>query len=464
MRKSVIIFQFLAMCFSLFSCSTTQKIELMKPEPDGANPVVLPVTSSYISFPIHLPLKDIEAQTNKSLSGLIYEDNNLEDDKIAIKIWKNESLTMTEVGGKLQSVVPLKIWAKVKYGTSLLGVDLYDVREFNLDGAVTLLSQVGMSNWQVQTQTQLQNISWKESPTIAIAGKDIKITFLINPAISIFKSKIERLIDEVMLKSLDFKTHISDLMLKASQPVEMNKTYETWLKVTPQEVHATEAVLKNNSVILNVGLKCLMESTVGQRPKSDFNKVNLQLKTIGQLPNKVQVVVAAISTFKDASRIMNANFKGKEFANGKRKVTIQNVEIWHKSGKMIIALDMTGSLNGRIYLSGFPKYKAEKKEFYFDDLDYALETKSGLLKTANWLFQGVVLQKIKENCRYSIAPNLEEGKKSIANYLNNYSPMQGVFINGKISDIDFDKVLLTDTAIMGLLNINGNLKVDVNGL
>lgn len=464
MKKTVVIFQLFLMVFSLFSCSSTQKIELMKPEPDNAPPVHFPVTASYISFPIHLPIKDIEAQTNKSLQGLIYEDTNLEDDKIEIKIWKQNPLTMMEKEGKLQSVIPLKIWAKVKYGTSVLGVDLYDVREFNLDGTITLSSQVNMSNWQIQTQTQLQDIQWNESPTVAIAGKDIKISFLINPAISIFKSKIEKLIDDSMLKALDFKTQISDLMQKASIPIEMSKTYETWLKISPQEVHATEAILKNNSVTMQVGLKCLMESYVGLQPKSDFDKNKLQLKSMAQLPNKIQATIAAVSTYKDASRIMNANFKGKEFGEDKRKVTIQNVELWHKSGKMIIALDMTGSLNGRIYLSGFPKYKAEKKEFYFDDLDYALETKSKLVKTANWLFQGVILQKIKENCRYSIAPNLEEGKKSLMQYLNNYSPMQGIFINGKVVSMDFDKIQLTNDAIIGSLNITGSLKVDVHGL
>ena len=464
MKKTVLIFQLCIMAFSFFSCSTTQKIELMKPEPDNAPPISFPVSASYISFPIHLPVKDIEAQTNKSLQGLIYEDNTLEDDKIEIKIWKNAPLSMTEKEGKLHSTVPLKIWAKVKYGTSVLGVDLYDIREFNLDGTVNLVSQVGMNNWQIETHTQLQEINWNESPTVSIAGKDIKITYLINPAISIFKGKIEKLIDASMLKALDFKTHITDLMQKASEPVELSKTYETWLKVSPQEVHATNAVLKNNLVSMQVGLKCLMESNVGQRPKNDFDKNKLLLKSITQLPNKVQASIATVSTYTDASRIMNANFKGKEFANGKRKVTIQNVEIWHKTGKMIIALDMVGSLNGRIYLSGFPKYKAEHKEFYFDDLDYALETKSKLIKTANWLFQGVILQKIKESCRYSIAPNLEEGKKSLLHYLNNYSPMQGIFINGKVTHMDFEKVQLTNSSIIGFLNITGTLKVDVNGL
>jgi Domain of unknown function (DUF4403) len=78
--------------------------------------------------------------------------------------------------------------------------------------------------------------------------------------------------------------------------------------------------------------------------------------------------------------------------------------------------------------------------------------------------QGVILNKIKESCRYSIQPNLEEGKQNILKYLNNYSPKAGVFVNGKLNDIVFEKVQLTDEAILAFLNISGTVKVDVNGM
>jgi hypothetical protein len=39
-------------------------------------------------MPMEISLKEIENQLNKSLTGLIYEDNVLEDDKTEMKIWK----------------------------------------------------------------------------------------------------------------------------------------------------------------------------------------------------------------------------------------------------------------------------------------------------------------------------------------------------------------------------------------
>jgi hypothetical protein len=58
------------------------------------------------------------------------------------------------------------------------------------------------------------------------------------------------------------------------------------------------------------------------------------------------------------------------------------------------------------------------------------------MRTADWLAQGLILRKKKENCRYSIKTNLDEGKKPWMKYLQNYCPMTGVFING-MEDIQF---------------------------
>ena len=140
------------------------------------------------------------------------------------------------------------------------------------------------------------------------------------------------------------------------------------------------------------------------------------------------------------------------------------MDIWHKNDKMVIALDVLGTVNGTIYLTGFPQYNEQTKEVFFDKLDYALDTKNKLMRTANWLAQGLVLRKIQESCRYSIIPNLEEGKQSMAAYLKNYSPMPGVFVNGKMEDIQFQKIQLTNKAIIAFIKVNGKVNVSVDGL
>ncbi|MFV8391698.1 DUF4403 family protein [Flavobacterium sp. LB2P6] len=450
------------------SCSTTTKIATLKPEPDDASPLVYENTPSFINLPISVKLKDIENQTNSLLNGLIYEDNNIEDDDIEMKIWKLAPITIKNDNGsnnqKIRTVLPLKVIVKYRIGTKKMGVELYNTKEFNLDGVVTLVSELGLTNWKMNTKTELKSLDWNESPTMTVFGKNIPVTYLINPGIKLFKSKIEKKIDDAIAKSMDFKPNVLAALEKMCVPFQMSDTYDSWLRIVPIEIYSTNAKLKNDTFVLEMGMKCNMETLIGKQPESEFNASKIVLKPVSKIPQEITANIVAVSTYVEASKLMTKNFAGQEFGSGSKKVKVQNVTIWHKNGKMIIALDVLGSVNGIIYLSGFPQYNDKTKEVYFDQLDYALDTKNKLMRTANWLAQGIILRKIEQNCHYSIRPNLEEGQKSMMTYLKNYSPMQGVFVNGKMDEIQFQKIQLTNQAIIAFIKVQGTVNVSVDGL
>lgn len=468
MTKTLSFLSFLILVVLQSSCSTSTKIAALKPEPDNASPLIYDNTPSFINLPISIKLKDIENQTNTFLNGLIYEDNDITDDDIEMKIWKLAPITIEnahETGAeKIKTVLPLKAVVKYRIGTKKLGVELYNTKEFYFNGTVTLISEVGLSNWKLNTKTVLKTLEWNESPSMMVFGKSVPVTYLINPTIKLFRSKIERKIDEAIAKSMDFKPNVLSALDKICTPFLTSEAYESWLRVVPIEIYSTAAKLKNDSFLLEMGVKCNMETLIGSKPESKFDASKIILKAVTKIPNKVTANIAAVSTYAEASKIMTKNFVGQEFGSGSKKITVQKVAIWHKEGKMVIALDVIGTINGTLYLSGFPQYNDLTKELFFDKLDYALDTKNKLMRTANWLAQGLVLRKIQESCRYSILPNLEEGKQNMMPYLKNYSPMTGVFVNGEMDDIQFQKIQLTNKAIIAFIKVNGTVSVSVDGL
>jgi hypothetical protein len=462
MKNYFLILTSLILLSALFSCSSTNKITTIKPEPSQNSPMAYKTTTSFVSMPMEVSLKEIENQLNKALTGLIYEDNNLEDDKTEMKIWKTGTIKLIEKDGKIQSVLPLKIWSKIKYGTEFMGLN--DIREIDLNGTITLLSTAKLSNWKMNTSSVIEDFEWSESPTILVAGKKVPITYIINPTLSIFKSKVAKKIDDAIEKSCDFKPYVLNVLETLGTPFKTSEQYETWFKMNPIEVYVTDAQLQKSKIKMNLGLKCNMLTMVGQEPKNVFNKESVTFKPVTTVPDKTTATVVAISTYESASRIITKNFQGKEFASGSRKITVQKVDLWSKDGKMIIALNMTGSINGSIYLSGIPNYNSVTKEIYFEQMDYVLNTKGLLTKTANWLLQGLILRKIQENCRYSIKENLDDGKKSLLPYLSNYSPMKGVFVNGTLNDFEFEKVELTNEAIIAFITTSGKLNIKIDGM
>jgi hypothetical protein len=462
--KFLFIFRFVCFIFILAatSCSTQSKISALKPEPSAATSVVYKTTTSIVSMPLEITLTEMENQVNKSLDGLIYEDNNLEEDKTEMKIWKTSRIKISEKNGKIISELPLKIWTKVKYGTDFLGLN--DTREINLNGVITLSSEARLNNWKMVTNSKIENFEWSESPTIIVAGKKVPITYIVNPTLSLFKSRMAKAIDEAIEKSCDFKPFVLQVLEKISTPFETNADFETWFRLNPIELYVTDAVLQKSKVIMNLGLKCSMQTVVGAEPKSAFNGSAILLKSVLKIPEKTEATIAAISTYASASRIITKNFKDQVFSSGSRKVIVKNVAIWSKDSKIIVELMTSGSLEGTIYLTGIPNYNALTKEIYFDQMDYVLSTKGLLTNTANWLLQGAILKKIEENCRYSIKENLETANNSMQGYLNNYSPMKGVFINGTLNGFELDKLELFKDAIVAFIKTQGKISVTIDGM
>ena len=462
MSKIKIISTLLFTSLLFIGCSTTQKIEALKPPPSDDTPMVFNTKASYVNMPLEITLAEIENQLNKALIGDIYSDTDIEKDKTELKITKTGAIQLREINGKIETIFPLKIWAKFKYGIDFMGLN--DTKEVNLNAILTVTSDVKLSNWKLETNSKINDIQWTESPSINIAGKNIPITYIINPAISIFKTKISTKIDEAIQKTCDFKPQVLNVLEKMSAPFLMSEQYQTWFKLIPLEVNVTDAILSDSKIKMNLGLKCNMQTIVGMKPKSSFDKLAIQFKAVDKINDKFTANVAAISTYESASKVISNNFKGKAFGSGSKTIVIQKVDLWQKEGKIIIALDMTGSINGTIYLSGIPNYNAVTKEIYFDQMDYVLNTKGLITKTASWLLQGVILKKIEENCRYSIKQNLEEGKKSMLPYLNNYSPMKGVFVNGMTGDFEFEKIDISNKAIIAFITTTGKMNVKIDGM
>ncbi len=462
MKSSFFTLSLICVFQLLVSCSTTKKIEALRPDPSNDSPIVFKNKTSFVAMPITITLSEIEHQLNKNLSGLIYNDTLLSDDKTQMKIWKTAPILLSEKNGNIISIIPLKIWAKFKYGTDFMGLN--DTREISINGTITLNSASQLSNWKLSTQSQIESFDWSESPSILVAGKNVPITYIINPTLRIFKDKIAKKIDDAIEKTCNFKPHVLKVIENLSVPFKTSERYETWFKMVPIELYVTDAVLSKSKINLSMGLKCTMQTMVGQQPKNGFDASKLVLKPVSNIPENTSASVVAVSTYESASNIVTKNFQGQEFGSGSRKITVQKVALWHKDGKIVIALDVLGSINGTIYLAGIPNYNSITKEIYFDQLEYVLNTKSLLLKSANWLMQGAILSKIQESCRYSIKGNLEEGKQSLKPYLTNYTPMKGVAVNGTLNDFEFEKVELTDKAIIAFITISGKLKIKVDGM
>ena len=450
----------------LSSCSTSNKIAALKPAAEyNSSQVVYDKQVSFVNLPVELSISDIQTQTNKYLNGLIYEDNDLNGDNMMLKVWKQAPIVVSEAGGKIHMELPLKIWTRVKYGVEKFGISAYDTRDLNLNGIIKLNTTAALaSNWKLATNTQIEGIQWKESPSVSVMGKNVPITYLINPALAAFKSRMAKMVDNSIAESFDIKPYVLTALEAVSKPMEVNSEYHTWFAMQPLELYASKATIANKKVTMNLGMKSYLETSVGTKPTLSFDKNKLALKAVDKMPTEFNANIAGFVRYADAAAMMQKNFAGQKFESGGRSVTVNKVDLWGKDNKIIVQLGMSGSLNGDVYLSGVPQYDAAKKEIFLNQVDFVLDSKSKLLKAGDWLLHGIILKKIEQNCRFSIADQLNEGQKTMATYLSGYQPMKGVKVNGSMTELAPNKIFLTPNAIVAMVVAKGKVAISIDGM
>ena len=152
------------------------------------------------------------------------------------------------------------------------------------------------------------------------------------------------------------------------------------------------------------------------------------------------------------------------FKNGKKNVKITDIDVYGSNEKMIIKLNLMGSLKGEVFLSGVPKYDATNQTIYFDEMDYDIKTKNILAKSANWLAHDKFVKIMQPYFKYSIAKQLKDIKSSAQKTLNNYKISNGIFLNGKINDLNLNDIVLTQQTLKCIFKIKGNASVKIDDL
>lgn len=458
---SLLCFLGLLMLTGCSSTHKTTKLTTLAPEPETTDTLILPLKDSFINLPVKIEMKGLSDLLNQHFNGLIYHDSLIEDDNIRLKIWKEAPIQLSIQDKKIKSVLPLRAVITYRIGTDKLGFPIYDERDLFLNGTVRLLSSVKLSNWSFTTQTQIETLVWKENPSIKILGQDISVANLVNPAIGLFKKTIEQQIDASLRESLNFKPRILEAVNALRQPQLLSETYESRLVIDPKELYITDSQTDDSGLFFGMGIKAHIYTVLGQTPK--FNNPQPILKPVKEIPDRADVSLLISSTYKEAARLILKNFQGQSFGEGKKQVRITEVALWQKAGKLVVKLHLEGSVTGAVYLSGYPQFNSVTQEVYFDQLDYVLDTKNALLKSADWLASNRMLIAFQQLCRYSLAEQFEELKENLITYTRHYSLSPGVYLDGELHSLDFVKFELGTNALSAHLLLKGKMAVSVSG-
>jgi hypothetical protein len=443
------------------SCSSTS-LPTEKPA-ENYTPFSYESVPSTISLPVEMKVSALEALLNRQLNGLIYADTSLDDnggDNIMVKAWKKDNIKMGFENGQFIYRVPLKLWIKAGWKINQFGISLSDYREMNAEIALKFRSSVVVNkDWSVTTITTSDGYDWLTKPTLKIGPVELPITFIADMIIRYNTKTINSAIDTGLEQSLDLKTTARDAWIEMQKPMLLSEEYGLWLRISPKSVSAMPITGVKGIIKHTTSIQGVAECFTGKRPPTMINRVLPDLTAATNLSDEFLANVISYIGYEYIDSITRLTLVNTSYEYGKKKITITGVSVYGNESKMIIATDVTGTINGKLYFSGMPMYRVSDSSIILKDLKFSVQTKNVLIKSASWLANSGIEKMISKNMSYPIGADIRETYDMMVESLKKYEIGEGFIMTGNLIGFEVQQPMLVPAGIIAPVSIKGKLAI-----
>lgn len=417
---------------------------------------------SYINIPMEIALSDIQKQINAYVKGVLYEDNSFTDndnDGLKCKVKKYSDIIVEGLSNKVRLTVPLDIAGSYK----ALGVST----DFKGVLKATYVTQITLKdNWKLETITKSAGHEWIKSPAIDLYLFELPVTSIADAALEGQQEYIEKEIDKAIREYVDLKEYLKDVVRGLYEPMLLSETYKTWFCLEPKEIYTSQINTQKGIMHISLGMKTYTETHIGPKPPLGDTTFFPAMKVMKKMPDDFNVGLVTLVKYPNAAALLKEQYVDNPYTytEGKRSVTLTHIDLWGQDNRMVIECGLKGSVNGMVYLLGTPGYDSLSRNIILKNVDFHVDTKNKLLKTANWLLHGKFAKIMEKNMYFEMGKQLDASKKDAQMYLTNYKVSKGIRLNGKLTDLRTKKVYLTPDAIVAVVTASGKLSVKVEGM
>jgi len=241
-------------------------------------------------------------------------------------------------------------------------------------------------------------------------------------------------------------------------PIRLN--YKLSLLLNPQTIQVSPPSTKADTMTVVVGVVAKPKLISGDTPQTSA----LPLPNVSMAPallaSGFHIVVDNELSFDFISDELTRKLEGKEYPVSGNTIIIQKVRVYGSGDSLILEVRVKGTADGTIYLIGKPVYDESTRTVSVQNLDYTVETKHVLVKTADWLLHSKVRDNLAGQATWFIGDKIDAAKDMLSDALNR-KLNQYVSITGKVQNVRAVAVGTTNTSLKAVLIADGIVSVSV---
>ena len=257
---------------------------------------------------------------------------------------------------------------------------------------------------------------------------------------------LQRTLSDLINRKLNGKfpleSRVAGIWNDVQKPILLDRNYNAWLMVTPREVLLYPLYARNNQVKLSVGLKSFAELVMGPEPPARAPVPLPGLKPANGADRTFRVALNTDLYYRDILNIASPLLLNKELGNNGKSVILKDLDLFGNGDRLIIKVETTGSLNGIFYLTCRPVFDPRTGVFSVEDVDFDIQTRSLLLKSADWFIHGSIRDSIREKLNMNLTQRLAQARELAGKAMARVNLAENVFFTGNIKSLRLNDVIV----------------------
>lgn len=386
-------------------------------------------------------------------------------------------LTAEARNGKLHLRVPVEADIVGRWPVqSLVGLMSRGRRRvIETQAAFTIRAEIGLgvdSQWNLATSTAA-TLVWEEDPVVQVGPLRLKLSALTGDSIGQQFDGVVRTLDERLRKQVPTRSLVSRAWAAAFRTLPVGARGDLWLSLRPTGAFIGDIRAQDGQVSLEAGIRGVFRVAVGASPQAAA-PTPLPTRSASPVGPGIALNVPVSVTFEAANRQMDISLEGQTFAVPLGAVgetvalTIDAVEVYPSGDQIAVALEFSAGLpgrwfdlDGRVYLLGTPVLDVASSQLRISNLAFDSRTNMALVNVAEWMLHDEIVRRVQDRLTFQFADRLDHYLDQINRAIADYGVSDAVRFHGKLSDATVVELTLTDPAIVAVVQLRGEARLEV---
>ncbi len=427
-----------------------------------------PITerSSILNIPLAFEIQKLEQEINQAVGQVILDDDSFDGDNLKMKISRLTNIEIGFLKDQINLVVPLKIDCEGRLKKNILGFKVDKTQKASFSVKLHLSSKVDIdANWDLITNTKLNRLEWVEKPKVQFALISIPVDKLIEKQLDKRKTKLLRELDELARKQIDLRSPIAQVYNNIQNPILLSRELgNVWLKVQPQRVSLGKLKRDAKRLRVDAAIEASINTFVQEHsPKS--KKFPLPNKSKSSHPSGlIDLNILGELKFAEVNKVLEQELLGKEFEIKKRKIRIDSIRSFGSGEMLMLKAQLSGDLEGEVFLNGKPGYDPKKRELFVEDFDFELKSRAFILKAADWLYHDNFLRQIQDLLRVPLSNEISQIPQLINKAIEQGELKDKIALDIKHMDFSAEEIRVQEQGVQTLIKVKGEAGMEIRSL